>query len=98
MSITATSFGLAQNVTNSTVTTAHTPVSIPLNINGMTTTLQGNVSTEYITPDPVTKYLKEMEWYQMNHRWWHKELPGAYLTWEQAVVYCLVRPFFNPEK
>ena len=79
-------------------TTGHTytlPVTVPLNVNNTHTTLNGSVQIEHITPDPISKYLKEMEWYQMGHRWGHKELPNAYLFWEQAVVYCLVRPFFT---
>jgi hypothetical protein len=74
-----------------------TTVNVPITLNGTSITLQGHMQTEYITPDPIAKYLTEMEWYRMNHRWGNKELPNTYLTWEQAVVYCLVRPFFNPE-
>lgn len=80
---------------NTTGTTYTLPLTVPLTINNNSTTLTGSVQLESITPDPIVKYLREMEWYQMGHRWGHKELPNAYLFWEQAVVYCLVRPFFT---
>lgn len=70
-------------------------VTVPITLNGTSITLQGQLQTEYITPTPIEKYLVEMEWYRMGHRWGHKELLNTYLTWEQAVVYCLVRPFFT---
>lgn len=72
------------------------PVVVPLSINNQNITLTGSANIDYVTPDSVSKYLVEMEWYRMGHRWGHKEIPNAYMTWEQAVVYCLVRPFFNP--
>lgn len=81
---------------NTTGVTYSMPVTIPLNINNQHTVLSGSVQVEHITPDPVAKYLEEMEWYRMGHRWGHKEIPNAYLFWEQAVAYCLIRPFFNP--
>jgi hypothetical protein len=51
------------------------------------------------TPKDVYEYLKEMDFVHTSSSsgdlWMHKKTSG-YFTWEQAVAYCLVKPFLNP--
>ena len=74
--------------------TVPTPVSIPLTINGSHVMVNGTFNQEYITPPAIEKYLTDMEWFKIGHRWGRKDL-SDYYTWEQAVVYCLIKPFLE---
>jgi hypothetical protein len=52
-----------------------------------------------LTPVDVYKYLQEMDFIHTTGKGgdlWMKKNTDAYFTWEQAVVYCLIKPFLNP--
>ena len=68
-----------------------------------TTSILPNINTEIrmpyqITPEDVFKYLKEMDFVHTTSlsgdMWMHKGT-NSYFTWEQAVTYCLIKPFLN---
>ena len=51
------------------------------------------------TPKDVYEYLKEMDFvHTTSHSGdlWMRKGTNGYFTWEQAVTYCLVKPFLNP--
>jgi hypothetical protein len=51
------------------------------------------------TPDGIFQYLKEMDFMHTtghNGDIWQRKGTTEYFTWEQAVVYCLIKPFLNP--
>ena len=51
------------------------------------------------TPEDVYKYLKEMDFiHTTSHSGdiWQRKGTTEYFTWEQAVAYCLIKPFLNP--
>jgi hypothetical protein len=51
------------------------------------------------TPKDVYDYLKQMDFIHTTSKagdlWQRKDKP-EFFTWEQAVVYCLIKPFLNP--
>jgi hypothetical protein len=53
------------------------------------------------TPEAIQEYLHSMGWtpYSASDGDWMYTRPdigsGGYMTWEQAVVYCLVNPFLT---
>jgi NADH:ubiquinone oxidoreductase subunit C len=50
------------------------------------------------TPADVYKYLKEMDFIHttsLSGDIWMRKGTTEYFTWEQAVVYCLIKPFLN---
>ena len=52
-----------------------------------------------ITPEGVFKYLKEMDFVHtssLSGDIWMRKGTTEYFTWEQAVAYCLIKPFLNP--
>ena len=51
------------------------------------------------TPKDVYEYLKEMDFvHTTSHSGdlWMRKGTNGYFTWEQAVTYCLIKPFLNP--
>ena len=51
------------------------------------------------TPRDVFNYLKEMGFiHTTSHSGdlWMRNGIGEFFTWEQAVAYCLIKPFLNP--
>lgn len=51
------------------------------------------------TPKDVHKYLSEMGFIHFtshNGDIWMRNGTNEYFTWEQAVTYCLIKPFLNP--
>ena len=56
-------------------------------------------SPQQRTPDDISKYLTEMgfnrSYLDANELWSRPNISG-YFTWEQAVAYCLVKPWLNP--
>lgn len=51
------------------------------------------------TPEDVYKYLKEMDFIHTTSQsgdLWMRSGTTSYFTWEQAVAYCLIKPFLNP--
>ena len=50
------------------------------------------------TPKDVYDYLKEMDFIHTSSKsgdlWQRKDTP-EFFTWEQAVAYCLIKPFLN---
>jgi hypothetical protein len=51
------------------------------------------------TPEDVYKYLKEMDFIHTTCTTgdiWMRKGTSSYFTWEQAVAYCLIKPFLNP--
>lgn len=51
------------------------------------------------TPEDVYKYLKEMDFIHTTSNqgdMWMRKNTTEYFTWEQAVTYCLIKPFLNP--
>ena len=53
------------------------------------------------TPEDVAKYLMRMDCIRVGtskgEMWQRIDNPSCYLTWEQAVVYCLVKPWLTGE-
>jgi hypothetical protein len=52
-----------------------------------------------LTPVDVFKYLKEMDFIHTTGKGgdlWMQKGTTSYFTWEQAVTYCLIKPFLNP--
>jgi hypothetical protein len=52
------------------------------------------------TPPDVRTYLQRMDFDMVStssgYMWYRKDV-GGYMTWEQAVVYCLVKPWLVEE-
>ena len=51
------------------------------------------------TPRDVFNYLKEMDFTHSSSPGgdlWKRNGTTSYFTWEQAVAYCLIKPFLNP--
>ena len=51
------------------------------------------------TPRDVYKYLREMDFTPSSGSGgdlWMRNGTTSYFTWEQAVTYCLIKPFLNP--
>lgn len=51
------------------------------------------------TPEDIVKYLIEMGFvHTTSHSGdvWMRNGTSDYFTWEQAVTYCLIKPFLNP--
>jgi hypothetical protein len=51
------------------------------------------------TPLDVYKYLREMDFVHTTSSsgdMWMRKGTSEYFTWEQAVAYCLIKPFLNP--
>ena len=51
------------------------------------------------TPQDVYEYLREMDFVHTANSsgdMWMRKGTSEYFTWEQAVVYCLIKPFLNP--
>jgi hypothetical protein len=51
------------------------------------------------TPEGIFKYLKEMDFIHTSSQSgdiWMRKNTNEYFTWEQAVTYCLIKPFLNP--
>lgn len=51
------------------------------------------------TPDGIFQYLKEMDFIHTTSTsgdMWMRKGTTEYFTWEQAVAYCLIKPFLNP--
>ena len=51
------------------------------------------------TPVDIYTYLKEMDFiHTTGHSGdiWMRKGTSEYFTWEQAVTYCLIKPFLNP--
>jgi hypothetical protein len=69
-----------------------------------TTSILPNINTEIrmpyqITPEDVFKYLKEMDFIHtatQSGDMWMRKGTTEHFTWEQAVAYCLIKPFLNP--
>lgn len=80
-----------------------TTVEIPLSVNGQSQIMQGHVrTTQSTTPPDVIEYLKCMGWERSvnsNADYWirRENTPYGYFTWEQAVVYCMVKPFLEKQ-
>ena len=52
------------------------------------------------TPPDVERYLRRMDFqssYGNNGMMWKRSDITGYMTWEQAVVYCLVKPWLVEE-
>ena len=50
------------------------------------------------TPEGIFKYLKEMDFIHTTSQSgdiWMRKGTTEYFTWEQAVAYCLIKPFLN---
>ena len=57
------------------------------------------VSPQQRTPDDISKYLMGMDFnrsYLNANELWSRPNINGYFTWEQAVAYCLVKPWLNP--
>ena len=80
-----------------TWTTTNTSNTIPTNL--MPSATVSSTAQSY-TPSDVANYLGRMDytrtWTSMGDMWKHKDNSG-YMTWEQAVVYCLVKPWLSGE-
>lgn len=67
---------------------------------GMMPTIDTTVRMPYQnTPEGVYKYLKEMDFIHTTSNSgdiWQRKGTTSYFTWEQAVAYCLIKPFLNP--
>jgi hypothetical protein len=51
------------------------------------------------TPEAIYEYLKEMDFIHTTSQSgdiWMRKGTSEYFTWEQAVAYCLIKPFLNP--
>ena len=79
-----------------TWTTTNSSNTIPANLMPTATV---SVPHHY-TPEDVSNYLGRMDFVRMHtstgDMWQHKDHNG-YMTWEQAVVYCLVKPWLVEE-
>lgn len=69
------------------------------------TTLRATVMARHrSTPEKIQEYLKDMGWsaYSASDGDWmfsHQDVGfGNYMTWEQAVTYCLIKPFLEENK
>lgn len=61
----------------------------------MPTATVTNIQQSY-TPEDVANYLGRMEFHRMHTSlgdMWQRKGQNGYMTWEQAVVYCLVKPW-----
>jgi hypothetical protein len=71
---------------------------ITTNTNPATTT---NITMPQLqTPPDVERYLRRMDFqssYGNNSLMWKRSDFTGYMTWEQAVVYCLVKPWLVEE-
>jgi hypothetical protein len=71
---------------------------ITANTNPATTT---NITMPQLqTPPDVERYLRRMDFdsiYGNNSLMWKRKDFTGYMTWEQAVVYCLVKPWLVEE-
>ena len=50
------------------------------------------------TPSDVERYLTKMEFekhWVSSQEYWKRPHQDGYMTWEQAVVYCLVKPWLE---
>ena len=62
-------------------------------------TNSGSVSitaSHQMTPNDVAKYLEGMDFqrtYSSGTELWYRPNISGYFTWEQAVAYCLVKPW-----
>lgn len=79
-----------------TWTTTNSGTTIPSNLMP-----QATVSTQQsYTPPDVANYLMRMDFTRthgsLGEMWMRKDKAG-YMTWEQAVVYCLVKPWLVEE-
>jgi hypothetical protein len=63
-------------------------------------TIHAEVTMPYQnTPKDVYDYLKQMDFIHTTSKsgdLWQRKGTTEYFTWEQAVVYCLIKPFLNP--
>lgn len=53
---------------------------------------------QQITPDDVADYLGKMEFTRLHTTagdTWQRKGQAGYMSWEQAVVYCLVKPWLG---
>lgn len=56
------------------------------------------------TPDDIQKYLRDMGWSEYSSQdgdWMYARADigsGYFMTWEQAVTYCLVKPYLEAYK
>lgn len=75
--------------------TVHNPTSANTMPN-----ITSNVTMPYQnTPRDVYKYLREMDFTPSSGSGgdlWMRNGTTSYFTWEQAVTYCLIKPFLNP--
>jgi len=75
----------------------YTP-TVSLMNNGSTSTITASVNMPpQRTPPDIREYLTSMGFAQTavsGSEMWANNL--GYYTWEQAVVYCLIKPFLNP--
>lgn len=55
---------------------------------------------QLVTPSDIHAYLVRMDCvpvYGASGTMWHRQGKDGYMTWEQAVVYCLVKPWLVEE-
>ena len=53
---------------------------------------------QQITPNDVANYLMKMDFDRLHTNTgdvWQRKGQAGYMTWEQAVVYCLVKPWLE---
>ena len=70
---------------------------------GVVTVSTANISAAYtppmqMTPDDVAQYLGRMDFTRMhanNTDLWQRKSQAGYMTWEQAVAYCLIKPWLT---
>jgi hypothetical protein len=69
-------------------------------LTGMTPSARADVRMPYQqTPMDVYNYLKEMDFIHTTSTGgdlWMRNGTSEFFTWEQAVAYCLIKPFLNP--
>lgn len=81
----------------------YTWVEVPYDIDNMRHTLRGKlIEPNSITPNDIAEYLVCMNWGRhtvgTKEYWRQNDCTSStygYFTWEQAVAYCIVRPFLN---
>jgi len=69
-------------------------------ITGVTPSYTTDIRMPYQhTPPDIHKYLNEMDFVHTTSKGgdlWQRKNKPEFFTWEQAVAYCLIKPFLNP--
>lgn len=82
--------------------TSHTVGTITNNATSVTIPA-GTITSAYIPPHQVTpgdvgQYLQRMDFTRIqsnNTDLWQRKGQAGYMTWEQAVAYCLIKPWLT---